>query len=170
MYNLITLSTWSIGTALFFGKWYIMNMDKVLHKAKLAYLRKYIFTIAFAILFTNIVLHFQDTPQDYDSELEIQRSVERNATSVGGIALGLALFIKGIFLFINHGKSVRKFIRYPIIFVSIGFMYTLFVMFYINIPKDRNAVYIYRNIISVLTNLSVMNVMTGIVLFLAVIH
>jgi hypothetical protein len=170
MYNFITLSTWGIGTALFFGKWYIMNMNKVLHKANVAYLRKYIFTIAFAILFTNIVLHFQDTPQDYDSELEIQRSVERNATSVGGITLGLALFIKGIFTFINNNKGIRKIIRYPIIFVSIGFMYTLFVMFYINIPKNRNAVYIYRNIISVLTNLSIMNIMTGVILFLALIH
>lgn len=78
------------------GKWYIMNMNKVLHKANLMYIRKYIFTIAFAILFTNIVLHFRDSPQDYDSELEIQRSVERNATSVGGITLGVAMFINGI--------------------------------------------------------------------------
>jgi hypothetical protein len=169
MYNIITVTLWSIGTLLFFGKWYIMNMNHILHKANVMYVRKYIFTIAFAILFTNILLHFRDKPRDYDSELEIQRSIETNANYIAAMALGIVLFIKESFHFINN-KSIKKLIRYPIIFISIGFMYILFIMFYVNLPKDVNTVYIYRNVISVFTNLSVMNILTGIIIFIAFIH
>lgn len=169
MYNVITIILWSIGTALFFGKWYIMNMNSVLHKANLMYIRKYIFTVAFVVLCANIVLYFKDMPGTYSGELEIQRSIEMNANYIAAMALGIVLFIKESFHFIDK-KNIKKLIRYPIIFVSIGFMYNLFIMFYVNLPKDATTVHIYRNVISVFTNLSIMNILTGIVLFLAFIH
>jgi cytochrome bd-type quinol oxidase subunit 2 len=169
MYTIFTIVISIIGTLIFIGKWYLMNMNQILHDENLTYIRKYIFTIAFAILFANILLNFQDVPHNYDSELEIQRSIEENANYIAAMALGIVLFIKESFQFSNK-KNTKKLIRYPIIFVSIGFMYILFIMFYVNLPKTMNAVYLYRNIISACTNLSVMNILTGIIIFLAIIN
>lgn len=157
--NPISALITAIGFVAFYTKWKSLRIDSVLKKTNIYHTKKYIF-ICFSILTILNLFFSTETPSDYETELEIQRAIEHTTVYISSFSLALVLFIVEANKHIK--PKLKAFIKYPMIHVGVGFLHTLFILMYVNLPKFGVLHYYYRNIISTFMNLSLINIMTGV--------
>lgn len=162
--DLVSTIIYIIGFIIFVFLWYFLKAESYLSKK--TYWSKYVVYILF-ITVTILNIYFSsEEPTNYESEITIQRSVEKNAFYVAAGSLALALFSGSIVKFF---KADKKAIRLPFLFFSLAFIFAYLILLFINLPKIGIFVHYYRNIISQFLNLSIIFIISAIIFIIALI-
>lgn len=162
--DIVSVIIYTLGALLFIFIWYFIKADSYL-TPKTVWVKYFIFILAIIVLLLNIWLS-SEKPSNYETEIEIQRSIEKNAFYITAGILGLSIFtykLKHIF------KSGSVVIKLPFLFLCTAFILTYFIFVFINLPKIGIIIHYYRNIISKFLNLAVIYVISAIIYIIAVI-
>lgn len=162
--DLVSATIYIIGFIIFVFLWYFLKAESYLSKK--TYWSKYaIYTLFIIVTILNIYFSSEE-PSNYESEITIQRSVEKNAFYVAAGALALALFSGNIVKFFKPNKEAMKL---PFLLFSCAFIFAYLILLFINLPKVGIFVHYYRNIISQFLNLSVIFIVSAIINIIALI-
>ena len=164
--DVISAFIYLTGFLVFIWIWYFIKADNYLSKEH-KWVKTSVFIIYIFYLLVNIWLS-TELPSNYKDELEIQRSIEKAAFRLSTGSLALAIFtmnLKNLFTV----KTI-KLARLPFLFLSVAFILSNFILFYINLPKMGIFVHYYRNIISQLLNLSIIYITAAMIYVIAVIR
>lgn len=162
--DLVSTIIYIIGFIIFVFLWYFLKAESYLSEK--TYWSKYVIYTLFIIVTILNIYFSSEEPSNYESEITIQRSVEKNAFYVAAGALALALFSGNIVKFFKPNKQA---IKLPFLLFSCAFIFAYLILLFINLPKVGIFVHYYRNIISQFLNLSVIFIVSAIINIIALI-
>ena len=161
--NVSSTIIYVFGFILFICLWFFIKADNYITK-KTIWAKYFVFIFLIFVTLINIWLSTEEAG-NYETELEIQRSVEQNSFYVSAGSLALALFAGYI---VTYFKPDKNSIKLPFLLLSLAFIFSYFILLFINLPKIGVFRHYYRNIITQFLNLSIMYVIAAIVFVIAI--
>ena len=159
----IALFLYLFGTALWLYLWHLMIGYKLIQEKKMLYIS---FVGPIVNFLINIVLACYTRIPDYETELNIYLYVERNATTIAGLALAISIFVvlkfgKDTPTFINPSTKIFLFLNFwAFLYAVIGCLPLYW------IPPVKGALTVLRHIKTVPYTYSLFTLAGAIIIFL----